>query len=91
MVINSFILQVIATSDPIQFVHKNDCNCNNSLSQSNCMDHIKIGQVSKKMYKSFKCKIATALIGDKALSMTINWLGSNLESSYISNHKQQLC
>lgn len=52
-------------------MHKNDCNCNSSLSQSNCMIHIKIGQVSKEMYKLLKFKIGKVLIGDKGFTMII--------------------
>lgn len=33
-------------SDPIEFLHKNDCNCNVALAQKNCMAHLKMGLVS---------------------------------------------
>lgn len=35
-------LQIMATSGPIEFVHKNDCNC---IVPSNNLIHMKIGQV----------------------------------------------
>jgi len=44
-----FYFQIIAISNPIQFVHKNDCNCNMAFSPKNNMVHIKRGQVSKKL------------------------------------------
>lgn len=34
-------------SDPIEFLHKNDCNCNIALAQKNYMVHLKMGLVSK--------------------------------------------
>ncbi|XP_060872891.1 uncharacterized protein LOC132946826 [Metopolophium dirhodum] len=57
--------KVIATSNPFQFVHKNDCNCNSSLSQSNCMVHIKIGQDINSVVQRLKCLEARLLEFEK--------------------------
>lgn len=53
MYLNILNFQIIATSDPIEFVHKNDCDCNITLSQISCKAHMKIGQVCYIIFESF--------------------------------------
>ncbi|XP_050437475.1 uncharacterized protein LOC126843766 [Adelges cooleyi] len=52
--VNSYF-KIIATSNPVEFVHKNDCSCNIALTPTNLMEQLKIGQDVDSVYQQLKC------------------------------------